>query len=46
MRPKRPNPLFANFAIRVAALFIDFVLVIFIATAFNGHVLMPVMSRD
>jgi uncharacterized RDD family membrane protein YckC len=33
--------LFADFALRIAALFVDFVLVIFLATALKDHVLVP-----
>jgi uncharacterized RDD family membrane protein YckC len=41
MRRKKPGPPFANFAIRVGALFLDFVVVIFLATALKDHVLVP-----
>jgi len=41
MRVRKPRPLFAEFAIRIFALFIDFIVVLFVATAVDDHVLVP-----
>lgn len=41
MRKKKPRPLFAEFAVRIFTLFIDFIVVLFVATAVDDHVLVP-----
>lgn len=44
MRKKKSRPLFAEFAIRIFALFVDFIVVLFVATAIKDHVLVPLGS--
>ena len=41
MGRRKLRPLFAEFAIRILALFIDFIVVLFVATAVDDHVLVP-----
>jgi uncharacterized RDD family membrane protein YckC len=41
MRKKKLRPLFAEFAIRIFALLIDFIVVLFVAIAVGDHVLVP-----
>ena len=40
-RVAKSRPLFAEFGVRILALFFDFIIAVFAATALNDHVLMP-----
>jgi uncharacterized RDD family membrane protein YckC len=41
-RQSKSKPLFADFGLRIVALIIDFIIVLFVATALKDHVLVPV----
>jgi uncharacterized RDD family membrane protein YckC len=41
-RQSKSKPLFADFGLRIVALIIDFIIVLFVATALTDHVLVPV----
>jgi len=46
-RLAKPRPLFADFGVRIFALFVDFIVVIFAAAAVRDHVLVPIgLSND